>query len=68
MTATDTVTVTIPREMAQTLITQAEILIHEDQMPGVPEGVLYDTVNDRWTWAIDEALGWAIEALAERDR
>ena len=65
-TETDTITVHIPRGIAQTVIDAAEILIHEDQIPGVPEGVLYDTVADRWTWEIDEALTWAIERIAEQ--
>jgi hypothetical protein len=66
-TDTEVVTVHIPRDLAQRLCDDAEILIHEDQVEGVPEGVLYDTVADRWTWEIDEAVLWAIERLAAED-
>ena len=65
---TNPITIHIPREVAQTLCDDAEILIHEDQIAGVPEGVFYDTVADRWTWELDEATTWAVERLAEVDR
>lgn len=62
------ITVTITRSIAEELCDQAEILIHEDQIDGVPEGVLYDTQNDRWTWELDEATRWALENIAQAER
>ena len=72
MNSTD-ITVTVTREVANALCAQAGILIHDDghdgpELPGVPQGVYYDTNSDRWTWALGEATRWATVILAENDR
>lgn len=65
LTETNKIAVYLPREIALSLLEDANILTHEDNiMPGVPNGVYYDTEADRWTWELDEATTWAIERIA----
>jgi hypothetical protein len=68
-----TVAIHVTPTVAEALCIAAGILRTENGMRGdpaldhVPIGVWYDTENDRWTWALDQAARWAVVRLAEMD-
>lgn len=65
---TDDISITISRSLAGALCAEAGILINTfEDISGIPQGVWYDTNNHRWTWSLDEAATWAIQALAGQD-
>lgn len=57
--STPDITVTVTRSVAYELIARAGITRHERGR--------WVTPDDRWTWATDEALTWALVSIAEHD-
>jgi hypothetical protein len=56
---TSDITTTVTGSAARALLTRARFTQDQQGRWSAPDG--------RWTWATDEALTWALDALAEHD-